>query len=86
VGAGPATDCRDNAADPLCASFTLQLSANYQPVCGYACAMWAPAEEGGTGTYVLVFASSLHVGDAREEGVAILFSHLLRQNCHSPAV
>lgn len=51
VGAGPAADCRDDSAsgNPLCASFTLQLSAEYQPVCDYACAMWAPAEEGGKG-------------------------------------
>jgi hypothetical protein len=66
IGAGPAADCRDNAADPLCASFTLQLSADYQPVCDYACAMWAPAEEGGKGTCVLAC-------DARGKDVLILF-------------
>ena len=44
MGAGPAADCREDFENnPLCAAFTLQLTPTYQPVCDYACAMWAPS-------------------------------------------
>jgi len=44
LGAGPQADCRLDSwtENPLCASFELQLSQAYQPVCDYACAMWSP--------------------------------------------
>ena len=44
LGAGPQTDCRLDSwtENPLCASFELQLTEAYQPVCDYACAMWSP--------------------------------------------
>jgi hypothetical protein len=38
VGVGPEVDCRANAtSSPLCASFDLQTSDSYQPVCDAAC-------------------------------------------------
>jgi len=44
LAAGPEQDCRLDswATNPLCASFELQLSDEYFPVCDYACGMWGP--------------------------------------------
>lgn len=49
VGAGASVDCRDDGNNPLCASFQLQLTSDYQPVCDYACAMWAPSAGNSAG-------------------------------------
>lgn len=37
VGLGPDVDCRADATSPLCASFSLETSPSYQPVCSAAC-------------------------------------------------
>ena len=40
VGIDASTDCRENASIPLCASFELSLSDEYNSVCDTACVMW----------------------------------------------
>mmetsp|Transcript_4919 Transcript_4919/g.9247 ORF Transcript_4919/g.9247 Transcript_4919/m.9247 type:complete len:916 (+) Transcript_4919:105-2852(+) len=42
VGLGAEVDCRANATSPLCATFTLQTSPSYQPVCSAACDILTP--------------------------------------------
>ena len=37
LGLGPDVDCRADDSSPLCATFTLQTSSNYLPVCEAAC-------------------------------------------------
>ena len=37
LGLGPEVDCRADVSSPLCASFTLQTTSSYQPVCDAAC-------------------------------------------------
>jgi hypothetical protein len=37
LGLGPEVDCRANASSLLCATFNLQTTSNYQPVCDAAC-------------------------------------------------
>lgn len=39
LGLGPDVDCRASDSSPLCASFTLETTASYQPVCDAACAI-----------------------------------------------